>query len=223
MVSRRRFMQAIAAAMSVPIIDLRAGVPREKLLLDFCGEDYLRYDLKQPFGVGSLTYATDSKAMIRTELANRCEVGEMKIPPVGNVWSAHWEPTGQWRDLDETMLTPTIVRKYQSCPKCGGDRVSFGESYPDNHHDWYVLVSEYAYDPDDNTIRNRSCDVCHGRDYTGAAVSDVLGIEHSTYNLKRIAALPHAQVCRSAYVEHAVLFRADGFQGISLGYHDDDE
>lgn len=222
MVSRRRFVQMIAAAMAVPIIELRPGIPREKLMLNFCCEDYLRYNLKQPFGVGSLTYATDSHAMIRTELLNRSEVGEMRIPPVEKVWNDYWNPIGQWRELDETMLTPSIIRKYQHCPKCGGVEVSYGEAYPTDNEELFQLVSKYGYDVDDNTIRDRSCDVCHGLEYTEAAVSDVLGVFHSSFMLKRIAALPNAMVCRSEFDkdDNVVLFRADGFHGISLGYHE---
>lgn len=215
MVSRRSFIRAIAAAITVPIIDLRPAVPRENLLLQFCDPRYLRYNLSQPFGVGSLTYATDSRAMIRTELVNRSEVGEMRTPPVDKVWHDHWNPIGQWRELDESILTPTIIEEFQLCPKCGDARVSYGEGYP-NH--WSELMDKYSYDSDDNTIRDRTCDVCHGLDYKDAAMSDVLGVVHSSFMLKRIAALPNAKICRSASVEHAVLFRADGFQGISLGH-----
>lgn len=222
MVSRRSFLQAMAVAMAVPIIDLRPGIPREKLMLDFCDQDYLRYNLKQPFGVGSLTYATDSRAMIRTELLNRSEVGEQRVPPVDKVWHDHWNPVGQWRELDDGILTPTIRKKYQLCPKCGDARVSFGEQYPDEG-DWSELCRLYNYDGDDNSIRDRSCDVCHGLDYQCAGFSDVLGVHHSSYMLKRIAALPNPMVCRSASVEHAVLFRADGFEGISLGNCREDE
>ena len=217
MVSRRTFMKAIAASMTVPIIDLRPAVPRENLLLQFCDPEYLRYNLSQPFGVGSLTYATDSHAMIRTELLNRSEVGEMRIPPVGKVWHDYWNPVGQWRELDQKILTPTLTREWQLCPKCGDARVSYGEAYP---NDWTDLMNKYGYDPDDNTIRDRSCDVCHGMDYTDPAMSDVLGVVHSSFMLKRIAALPNPMICRSANSEHAVLFRADGFQGISLGWID---
>lgn len=48
----------------------------------------------------------------------------------------------------------------------------------------------------------------------------VCGWPHSTYMLKRIAALPNPMVCRSESREDAILFRDDGFQGISLGWTD---
>lgn len=221
MVSRRSFLQAMAAAMTVPIIDLRPAVHRENLLLKFCDPEYQRFNLSQPFGVGSLTYATDSRAMIRTELVNRSEVGEMRTPPVQKVWHDYWHPYSQWRPLDETILTPTITREEQLCPKCGDARVSVGEGYP-NYSDPAVvaMLKTYRYDPDENTIRDRSCDVCHGLDYTDPAVSDIFGVQHSTFMLHRIAALPNAMVTRSESVQHAVLFKADGFQGISLGWSD---
>lgn len=219
MVSRRSFLNAIAAAITVPIIDLRKAVPRENLLLKFCGED-ARYSLRQPFSVGSLTYATDNRAMIRTELCNPSEVGEMKIPPVGRVWNEYWLPSGQWKHVDEQMLQPSIVKEWQLCPKCGCERVSYGEGIPP-YPDVIELIGKYSYDTDDNTIRNRSCEVCHGLDYKEAAFSDVCGWPHSSFMLKRIAALPNAMVCRSATRNDAILFRADGFQGISLGWNDD--
>lgn len=212
-------MKAIGAAMTVPIIDLRKSVPRENLLLQFCGEDS-RYRLDQPFGVGSLTYATDARAMIRAELVTRNEVGEMRLPPVARVWGEHWNPTGQWRELDEKMMEPTIIKEFQSCPKCGGEKVSFGEGYPPPP-EVFGLITNYSYDVDDNTLRDRSCSLCHGLDYTDPAWSDVLGVHHNSHMLKRIAALPNAMVCLSASREDAILFRADGFQGISLGWSDD--
>jgi len=222
MVSRRSFLQAVAAALAAPIIDLRQHVPRENLMLNFCDQDYMRYNLQQPFGHGSLTYATDSLAMIRTELLNRSEVGEMRIPPVDRVWHDHWNPIGQWRELDDGMLIPTITREYQMCPKCCGERVSYGEAFPP-YPDSEELARLHHWDPDDNMLRNRSCDVCHGLDYECAGFSDVLGVHHSSFMLKRIAALPNAMVCRSASVDHAVLFRADGFEGISLGCSDKED
>lgn len=222
MVTRRNFVQAIAGAMLVPIVDLRAAVPRENLMLQFCDGDMSgRYRLNQPFGIGRWTYATDARSMIRAELVTRNEVGEMRLPPVENVWNEIWHPTRHWRVLDDAMMTTTIIKEWQMCPHCGGARVSYGESYPTDQSELYELVSKYSYDSDDNTTRDRSCNVCHGLEYTDAAFSDVLGLPHSTFGLKRIAALPNPMVCRSATREDAILFRADGFEGISLGWSDE--
>jgi len=212
---RRNFMMAIAGAMTVPLINLRNTVPAEKLMQAFCNPDYHRFDLSNPFGAGSLTYATDSWAMVRAELVNRDEYATGRLPDVRKVWSEYWNPTGSWVPLVESgMMIPTIEMKdYNVCPECGMRRVSLGDYYPDPDDPRIML----DYDPDDNSIRDVSCVLCRGRDYNGKSVSCVLGVRHVSFGLRRIAVLPNAMVCRSASNDSAVLFRADGFEGISLG------
>lgn len=222
MITRRTVLKSIAAALMAPTIELRQSVPDERLLAAFCSswEGY-RYQLQKPFGVGSLTYACDNRAMIRCELASRVENGELRLPNVEPVWRQHWRSSAQWRPLtpDDLIATENVNGL---CPHCGDRRVSFGEEYPESQEQTDSLPE---YDIDDNTIRDVSCPECHGKEYTGPSCVRIDGVLHSSWNLRRILALPNPMVCRSQYQDlhdkgsnHAsILFRADGFEGISMG------
>lgn len=218
--SRRSFMRAVSAAITVSLVDLRKEVPRESLMLPFCDHDYgYKYDLRQPFGQGSLTYATDYWAMIRAELANRRDVGEGRLPDALGCWKQYWHPSFDWVPLDGELLTPTLRAKdYAMCPECGLRRVSLGDEYPDHtDNELTAMLSKYDYDVDDNTIRDKSCTVCHGLEFEGPDICPLLGTYHSRFLLTRIAALPNPQICLSRSMPNALLFRADGYEGITLG------
>lgn len=226
MITRRSVLKSIAAsaiASAVPIIRLRQSVPDERLLMAFCDPEAFRYDFKSPFGLGSLTYATDSRALIRCELTGRDEIGERRLPKdVLRVWSDHWNPVTQWRPLTPDDLVPTVSPKnYDVCPDCGNRRISLGDRFPQSIEEQASLPH---YDPDDNTIRDASCQTCKGIECSVPTCCEVEGVIHSAYTLKRILALPNPQICvslspethRHSFREH-LLFRADGFEGISLG------
>lgn len=218
MVSRRTFLKAAAAVICAPRIELRPAIDREKLMLAFCDPDATRYSLEAPFGVDSLTYATDSYAMIRGELANRSELADRRIPNVTPVWNDLWHPRA-WIDFDPSLLTPTLTTDGPHlCPQCGCARVSLGDTYPDmTDSDEVQRIYSLGYDIDDNTIRDKSCSLCKGLEYDGPDVSNLLGIYHSTFYVKRIAAIPNVQISRSCADGDVVLFRGDGFEGVSLG------
>lgn len=219
--SRRSTLKAIAAAIMAPTIHLREAIPDERLLMAFCNPDVFRFDFDKPFGVGSLTYASDSYSLIRCELASRVEDGERHLPKnVIEVWDAFYRPT-QWRDLTPDDLIPT-EGVTGLCPYCGDRRVSFGVQWPTDQ--------EYAddlpdWDPDDNTIRDKSCKHCHGCYYEGPSCVRIGGILHDSWRLRRILALPNPRVCAAAVVSdderisRAIVFKADGFEGISLGIY----
>jgi len=207
----------LAAAVMAPTIQLRQSVPDEQLLLAFCQspETYYRYNIEKPFGVGSLTYATDSMAMIRCELAGRIEDDERRLPDVKSIWENYHRPESRWRQLTPDDLRPTEFAN-ACCPECGDRRVSFGEEYPADELAAYDLPD---WDVDDNSIRDISCPLCHGREYSGPSCVRICGVLHSSWKLRRILALPNPAVCDSSYCgdPKVVLFRADGFEGISLG------
>lgn len=222
MTTRRTVLKTIAAALMCPTIQLRQSIPDERLLSAFCagGGDYysMLFSIGEPFGVDSLTYATDSKAMIRAEIANRCEVGEKRLPPVGKVWPEYWHHNGQWRPLEPGDIRPTIVDVDCVCPDCGGRRVSLGDNFPDFSDPVAdAMIHRLGYDVDDNSIRDASCMTCRGLKYAGPNITEICGVLHQTFRLRRILALPNVQVTRSLANRHALLFRADGFEGISLG------
>lgn len=213
--TRRSFLRASLAAALTPIIELRQSVPDEKLMLAFCSESCSRYDLKQPFAVGSLTYASDVCAIVRAEIPNRIEVAQRRLPRnVPSIWRDHWHPD-QFVPLTEELMRPVANSEYPLCPKCGDARIDFT---PDHRNPDHVeLCRVYDFDPDEFTIRDKSCDVCHGLEYAGPDIADICGMLHRAFLLRRIAALPNARVCRSRSVPTALLFQADGFEGISLG------
>jgi len=223
-ISRRTVLRGIAAALMAPTIQLRASVPDERLLLPFCNADITRWNLDAPFGLGSLTYATDTRAMIRAEIANRQEVGERKLPPkIDEIWANWFRPAQQWRRLTSEDIQPT-VEDCGPCFVCGDRRVSAGEFQPE--WDYYGVLTDKTmrsldYDCDDHTIRDASCGHCKGQSNGHNNIAVIFGQEHKAYDLKRILALPNAMVCESEWHpdKHApgLLFRADGFEGIALG------
>lgn len=217
-VSRRTFLKAAAAVIWAPKIELRPAIDREKIMLAFCDPFDERYHIGSPFAVNSLTYATDRYAMIRAELANRSELEDRRIPNVTPVWNDLWHPRS-WHAFDPALLTPKYMSEGpQLCPQCGAARISLGEEYPDMADgDEIQRIYSLGYDVDDNTIRDPSCSLCKGLEFSGPDVSDLLGCYHSTFFVKRIAAIPDVQISRSCADGDVLLFRGDGFEGVSLG------
>lgn len=222
-ISRRSVLKSIAAAAMAPLVQLRHTVPDERLLLAFCGERFSLYKIDAPFGVGSLTYATDAYAMVRAEISNRVETGEARLPPVEEAWQKHWLPTAGWRPLTPDDLTPTFYATgkygtpFKKCPYCGNRRKSLGETYPpmETHEDLQAL-GLLDYDVDTNTVRDTSCEFCRGTDYPGKDEVLLCGSLFKAYDLRRILALPNVRVCASKS-DGTMLFRADGFEGIARG------
>lgn len=212
MITRRTTLKAIAAAVMAPTIHLRDTVPDERLLLAFCDPTEMRYDFSKPFGVGSLTYASDRMSLIRCELASRQEDGERRLPGnVIDVWNYHWHP-GDWRPLTPDMLVPKETDRVTGlCPYCGDRRVSFGEHWPTDQ----VAADQLPdWDADDNTIRDISCVHCNGKEYTGPSCVRIGDVHHQVWPMRRILALPNPRVCAT---DETILFKADGFEGMSLG------
>lgn len=209
---RRSFLKTMAGAFTAALVNLRPTIDNERLMIPFCDPDYQRFDFASPFGIESLTYATDGKAMIRAEIARREEYGERRLPSnIADIWRAHWNHGGQWVPVQE-YLTPTLHND-DDCPECGDRRIDHGD-------DWPILTNLLDYDPDTNTSRDPSCVLCKGRSYPGLNVCVIDGVHHNAFKLRRIAALPNAVICPSLSVADSLLFKADGFEGISLGYTD---
>lgn len=221
-VTRRTAIKAMAASLMVPCIRLRPEIDSEKLLAAFCdNQQCYRYSLEQPFGVGSLTYATDGKHMCRAELVNRHEEGNRPLPNIDEAWRNHWKPESCFRPFElpsiesGKLLVPKPTRLGWSptgtCPLCDDRRISFGEFYPESFDD-----VPPGYDPDDNTYRDPSCPLCHGLDYSGPSRLYINGVLMSYSRLKPIAMLPNVRIAMSA-VPHCLLFQADGFEGAAMG------
>lgn len=213
------------ASLMCPTIQLRQSIPDERLLIPFCAPESFRYDFEKPFGVGSLTYATDARAMVRCELSSRVEDGERRLPKnVIGVWDYHWNPSKKWQPLTPDDVIPTETDRVTGmCPYCGDRRVSLGEHFPADQEHADELLRKLDWDVDDNTIRDESCEHCHGRDYEGPSCVRIVGVEHQAWTMRRILSLPNVHVCPGSYNRHRwgdsepLLFKADGFEGISLG------
>lgn len=201
-----------------PTISLRREIDRERLLMNFCADYVTRYDLEKPFGVGSLTYATDAKHMARAEIANRFEDGERRLPKdVIDVWKFHFQP-GQLIPFALPSISELTLKcdGGEICPLCDDRRILFGETYPSEDEMERLL----DYDVDDNTYRDNSCQLCHGLTYHGPNEAMVCGVRMSYSRLKPIAALPNVRVTRSkpSKDEYPILnFVADGFEGVAMG------
>ncbi len=223
MITRRTALKGLAAACMAPLVNLRPEIDRERILKGFCDDiESLRYGdlLKRPFGVGSLTYATDARHIVRTELVNRVEDGERKIPDVEWVWEHYCEMSGKFRPFELPPVERlTLHRDYCSCPLCGDRRVSLGPNYPEwgpNGEPADYELTRLSYDVDDNSIRDKSCPLCHGLTYHGPNVLEVCGVVMQYTRLKPIANIPNVMIAPSMR-EGALLFSGDGFEGIALG------
>jgi hypothetical protein len=56
--------------------------------------------------------------------------------------------------------------------------------------------------------------VCKGKHWTGPSEIQISGILHDYWRLKQIMRLPSVKISTT---KEAILFKADGFEGISMG------
>lgn len=219
--SRRSVLRAGVGAMLAPIVKLRDEIPREAILRQFADVDcFHRFKLDEPFGIGSLTYATDRFAVARCELERRTESGLMALPPIEDRWPRWWQPAWSWVPIDEAETSCPDVREWAGCPECGNRFVSYGATFPDfSDTELMSRLGELSYSVDDNQIRDQSCQTCRGRSTETPNVSEILGVRHSTFFLKRIRNIPDVLISRTAYNSQMILFKGSGFQGVSIGVH----
>lgn len=220
-INRRAALKSLAAAVMVPCVRLREDIDREAIMAGFCYTDRCLYDIDKPFTVGSLTYATDARWAIRAELSGAAHDGERILPPIERAWKKYWVPQGAFREFElphwsHASVTP--ARTWGHCPECGDRRVSYGDCYPPadalNNKNW---VLAHDYDIDDNTVRDKSCAVCRGKEWKGPCQIRVLGHLHDYWRLKRILSLPSGRI---ASAPECLLFVADGFEGVSMGLYE---
>jgi hypothetical protein len=224
-ISRRTALKALSGAIAaafVPTVGLRPEVDREAVLSRFCAEDqYRRFELQEPFQYGSLTYATDGARMVRTELTTPRLVGERRLPNVTAAWNNCWHPTQPFRDFELPSidsLTLGDVHGHGTCPECDDRRVLYGPSYPTDQESADALPD---WNPDDNTIRDVSCQRCHGRPYRGPCRLTIGNVLLDYTRLKLVASIRHVQVAPALATyeqkHDCLLFRGDGFEGVLMG------
>jgi len=202
-----------------PKISLRSEIYRERLMLPFCGENY-RWDLGAPFGVGSLTYATDARRIIRAEIVSRKEDGERRVPNVNGLWRDEWKPDGELIPFEKPPLSSIRwgFANFGDCPDCGGRRIPWdgvGEKYPDLDDAQYKhLEREKGYDVDDNCVFDPACRTCRGRPYQGPSLFEFRGQFYSAALLLPVWNLPGVRIGVGQLDggERKLLFSADCFE-----------
>lgn len=206
------------------VIKIRPEIDRERILAAFCGEFYAlirgrRYKIDCPFGVGTLAYATDGASIVRTELASRIEVGDCVVPDMEQAYRAYWPGKCFWTPFTLPSIHDLIDHvEGVSCPLCDDRRVSLGDEYPDfgpNGEPVDHALSVYGYDVDDNSIRDRSCQLCRGLTYRGPNAIRIRSVAMAYSRLKPIAAIGNVEVAST--MDHVLLFRGNGFEGIAMG------
>lgn len=217
--NRRLFLKASAAALCVPFVGLRREVDREALMLPFCCDHpYPRYDIESPFQHGSLTYATDSRRIVRAEIAKPKIVGEGRLPPVAALWDMRWRPK-EWIEIDRPDFDSLKHRRDgvpDTCPECLGRMVSCGETYPSEDELNELLSRGVRWDVDDNTKGDESCPRCRGCEYEGPSVLEVCGVRLAYDVACPVWDLPGPVRFAVLGEELPVLFAADGFEGMVM-------
>jgi hypothetical protein len=205
-------------------VTLRDNIGRERLLRAFCApKDWsIRYDLENPFCFDSLTYAADYQHTVRAELSNRIEEGTRRIPDMQRVWDRYWHPAGEFVPFElpaidsPRLLKPDGKFLIGVCPLCDNRRISFGDKYPSEEE--FESLSDW--DVDDNTCRDQSCPLCHGKNFEGPSELMVRGVRMIYSRLKPLAALPNVRVAGNILQESTegpLVFMADGFEGLAMG------
>lgn len=226
MQTRRGFMGAAAALVMAPLIKLRPEIERESILREFCADVSSRYNLTSPFGIGSATYATDATRAVRVELVSRNEDGSGRRPDMERCFSQIWHP-GEWRDF--VLPSPeflTLNCGLETCPHCLNRRVDANvfpdevKLTPDGMLDC-PRIEGLDWCPDDDTIRDSSCPVCHGRRYLGPDSVLIDGHPFAYEKLAPLAKIRRVRVSMSQSFERCLLFAGDGFDGCVLGLTDD--
>lgn len=223
--NRRSALKTIGLTLLAPIVRLRQTVDRENLLRAFCDDwEGGRYNLQYPFSVGSLTYGSDLRHLVRAELSSVVEDGTRKIPDVEWAWNQYWHPSRfvpfELPPADSPRLVTPRDDWGAICPLCDDRRISFGDRHP-------ASLDEVPpdYDPDDNTYRDPSCPLCRGRTFYGPSQLIVEGVRMSYSRLKPIAALPNVRVAGNMVRQEGqpgpLVFVADGFEGMAMGIRDE--
>lgn len=230
-ITRRTVLKTLAAATLAPTIELRQHIDRERLLRAFCDDAPYRYDLDQPWGIGSLTYASDARHICRAEIANRVENGERRLPKnVINLWDRYWHHDGlvPFELPSPDTLTLGAGHDCAVCPYCDDRRIFLGDKYPE-FDDCGRALAGPDYDVDTNTVRDKGCPACRGKTWDGSWQINIGGVLLNYSRLKPIAALPNVRVAatkatpidikgeRKHCHPNVLLFAADGFDGMAMG------
>lgn len=225
--SRRTILKSLAAVVMAPTVALRKTVDREAILRAFCDdEESIRYGTKlmAPIVHDDHVWATNAREMIRAvDFGFERDGGEAHLPPLTKTWEAMYRPE-KFTDFHLPRIEELTHRTdCNSCPLCDDRRVSYGDHYPT---DYETVENLPDYDPDDNTIRDKSCPLCRGRNYNGPSVMLIGGQPFRYARLKKLSLIPNCRVSVIGPVGKEILkwqgpspvlcFAGDGFQGMAM-------
>lgn len=225
--SRRTVLKSIAAVVMAPTVTLRKAVDREAILGAFVDDiESCRYGtrLMSPMVHNEHVWATNGRELIRTfDNGFERDGGEGRLPDLTGIWDTLWRPD-KFADFSLPRISELTHRPcngYAVCPVCGNRRVSYGPHYPT---DYETAENLPDYDPDDNTIRDVSCQACRGREYRGPSVLLIQGIPFQYHRIKKLAMVPNCRVSVTGTIKHPankhpsplLCFQGDGFNGLAM-------
>lgn len=225
--TRRTALKAIAGVLMAPTVTLRKTVDREAILRAFCDDiESIRYGerLMAPIVHGDHVWATNARELIRAvDYGFERDGGEGRVPNLHQCFDTLYRP-GKFSDfrlprIEDLAHRPDVAHGIGVCPLCDDRRVSYGEFYPTDQETANNLP---CYDPDDNTIRDKSCPLCRGKDYTGPSVLLIHGVPFSYSRVKKLALVPNCRVAinhdgPSSHGRSEILcFEGDGFSGVAM-------
>jgi hypothetical protein len=177
-----------------------------------------KWSLKDPFQQGSLTYASDTRRIIRGELTAPEISGERRLPDAAKVYETEWQPR-RWFDMDRPALESLV--KWSSsedgpCPACHDRMISHGKNYDlQKIADWEKRG--VRWDVDENVSGDESCEVCKGTYYKGPCYLPVGRDLYAFGLLAPIWDFPgQVRFAENRRDGGPLLFEVDGFQGMVM-------
>jgi hypothetical protein len=213
---------AVSTLLMRPTILLRNEIDRESILLGFCdhAQSVMRYDLSSPFTLGSLTYSTDARVMVRAELSSPIDDGrDILRPPAEETFKQLWRDGLKYHDL-ELLRLEDLSEGYGVCPACDGRRI------PVSQDQWEQYWDDDDFEPDDSTISDRTCEWHWDRRKNEPrekvkCIATIDGLGFNQFYLKKVATIPNVRVAASLNDPSAnvglLQFFGDGFEGMLMG------
>ena len=209
--------------VSANTVKLRPGNLVEQVLGEFVDRVVSAlYPLHLAFAVGKWVWATDGRRMARAVVEDRIEGEKMRCPPFCESFDAMWS-----EDYWESFVLPeadTLTEKHcnlDTCPYCFDRRVPSGVPVDQVERTKYGEIRDkrlrwLAYDVDDATIRDESCQHCNGGVFSGPNCVRVCGVLLDYQLVYPLRLLGVVDVAKTRGGD-GICFRGMGVEGIILG------
>ena len=138
-------------------------MPRRSInLLDFCGSERMKYDLRLPYVYNDWTYATDSFICLRVRPNGSDKTDHKgKIPPFEQLTFNHDTLRG-WKSLPK--LDP-IIATDTYCQECNGyGRIGYQINWKECR-DCQGYGHQMKYDDSSDLLIEKKCKSCHGNGF----------------------------------------------------------